>query len=244
MYTIDTIGSVLTIAECDGAVPCMPCLLRSKSCQAQAVGGKRGLGHINAKSGVLWAARFAAQCTNSKDSHCWQPLSPASTVPSRSQSTLPAEAYAEDARLYKFLDSEPSLASRADWDSWLEAFSRQVYPHYPFLHLPALQSLYKQLPGPPSLSAEHVFRSEEHRCQRSQVFVVLAIGAYCKSSYSSTLKGSCPGGWALYSTALDVYGDMMKTASDPSTGLLLTQTIVLMVRKYPTSITLKSLTWA
>ncbi|EAA64358.1 predicted protein [Aspergillus nidulans FGSC A4] len=198
-------------------------------CQAKPVGDKRGHEQIGANSGIIWAKRFASQCTDSHYDHCGQPLSPASTAPSRPQSTLPGEAYDENVRLNAFLDSESSLASRDEWNSWLEAFCREVHPQYPFLHLPTLKYLYTQLPDPSGLSGEHVFQNEEQRCQVSLVLVCLAIGCYCKSSYSSNFKGSCPGGWGIYSTAIDVYGNMMKTATNPSTGLLFTQTIVLML---------------
>lgn len=156
-------------------------------------------------------------------------LSPPSTILSSLQSCSPEVDHWMDPGESLFPDLDPQLINQAEWASCFDVFCRDIHPQYPFLHIPTLQSDYSEISELSPLSPWFSFQGEMHRFQISRIFVCMAIGRFCESSYSEATKGSCPGGWGLYSAALNIQPKILSSKPSPSNTISVSQTIVLLV---------------
>lgn len=209
----------------------MPCLLRGRSCQAK-VDNKIKLNLIGANVGALWTNPLRI---SDKEMLLGLPefddnsLSPSSAFSSERQASPPEHENGMNSDTDSAPHIDAPVVNQAEWDSCIESFCRDTLSRYPFLHLPTLRSRYAEISGVSPFSPRFNFQSEERRAQISQIFICLAIGKFCESSYADSAKGSYPGGWGLYSAAVHIHGDFLTSGQGCSYPTLVPQTVVLMV---------------
>ncbi|CAG7928513.1 unnamed protein product [Penicillium olsonii] len=214
--------------QCDGKIPCAPCLLQGRSCQAKP-NRRRKKTPIEETAERLLKATCGRSNKKSPLGSEESISSPPSTILSSLQSFSPEVDHWMEPGESLFPDLDPQLINQAEWASCFDVFCRDVHPQYPFLHIPTLQSDYSEISKLSPLSPGFSFQSEMHRFQISRIFVCMAIGRFCESSYSEATKGSCPGGWGLYSAALNIQPKILSSKPGPSNTTLVSQTIVLLV---------------
>ncbi|OOQ89752.1 hypothetical protein PEBR_07204 [Penicillium brasilianum] len=207
--------------KCDGNVPCMPCLLRGRSCEARKITRrKREPSSIQAKCEKLLSCCLPKKHSD-KQFENGVDLMPCQLDPSSGHDETLSATY-----------TAPLLnavhANQSKWDIYLENFCRNAHPQYPILDLPTLRSRYRDVSKLLPLSPTPDFANRENQAEISQVLICLAIGKFCESSYSDYTKGFYTSGWGLYSSALHLHNDLLAAGQEPFDQLVISQTTILM----------------
>jgi hypothetical protein len=135
--------------------------------------------------------------------------------------------------IQQVLLSHNVVIDRGKWGGFLSTFCDEVHVLYPFLHLPIITDIYRQLWDDSFLwSADGHSQREDHRIQIAQVFICLATGRCTGSSRVDTEDGRHSAGWSLYSAAIDIFGDPLDVFREGASPLQVLQTLVLMVRPF------------
>jgi hypothetical protein len=148
---------------------------------------------------------------------------PMTPVPKASHPQVPQN------RISSAIHTHGIVPVKDQWDDYLETFLSDVHTLYPFLHEPTVHNMYDRLwsiiapSAPMTTSTDHCFD------QLVQVLLMLAIGRCVLSSRVNTSEGLHSAGWSLYSTALDLRGNLLDFVGDDSRPLQTLQTLVLMV---------------
>ncbi|KAF9890589.1 hypothetical protein FE257_005720 [Aspergillus nanangensis] len=120
------------------------------------------------------------------------------------------------------LDKHELQPDKAEWDVLLDLYCEDVYPLYPFLHIPSLRRSYAQLLG-------HNELGTAGKDSLAQVLICLGLGRCTTSVRAETSEGTQSSGWAFYTAALDCVGGILDPLRETSLGLQRLQVLALMI---------------
>ncbi|KAL6232496.1 hypothetical protein BDW75DRAFT_242894 [Aspergillus navahoensis] len=125
------------------------------------------------------------------------------------------------------LERHQLLVQKSEWNVLLDLFCEDVYPLYPFLHLPSLRRSYARLLD--QTATGQTTMDNPGIDSFAQVLICLALGRCTTSVRAETREGSQSSGWTLYCAALDCVGDMFDPLRQKTTGLPRLQLMALVV---------------
>lgn len=144
----------------------------------------------------------------------------------------PCEPVSDQNRILRVLYKYGLTTTTEDWAQLLDLYREEVYPLYPFIHLPSLQRSYDELLD--LLDGSNC--STYQRSGRSlsidplvQLLICLGLGRCTTSARAEAKEGPDSAGWTFYCAATDLLGDLLDPLGSNQRGLLRMQTLTLMV---------------